>query len=137
MRTYLLYINERQTDVDYWVDVITGSGPMILMDDITGLCKFAMLSPDAEAEALRIATGIDVTGDELAGVVMRTFLRGYANERRRGFGKLDYVLPEEAHGAIGDSGIDVFNTQEFFDRVQAGVMDTLDDRAEDAHFATA
>jgi len=129
MRTYLLYVMERQTDVDYWVDVITGTGPMILMDDITGLCKFTKLSPDMEAEALRIAVGLDITGDELAEAVMRTFLRGYANERRRGFGPEDYRLPADAHGPIGDTDIEVFNTPEFFEQVQAGVMELLDRRA--------
>lgn len=137
MRTYLLYVMERQTDVDYWVDVITGSGPMILMDDITGLCKFTKLSPEMEAEAIRLAVGLDVTGEELEAVVMRTFLRAYANERRCGFGVDDYVLPADAHGPIGDSDIEVFNTPDFFREVQAGVLERLDRRATEAGFPIA
>jgi len=137
MRTYLLYVTEWQTDVDYWVDVITGSGPMILMDDITGLCKFTKLSPEMEAEALRIAVGLDITGDQLADVVMRTFLRGYANERRQGFDEDDYRLPADAHGPMGESGLEVFNTPEFFAEVRDRVMEKLDRQAAEAGFAIA
>ncbi|MEN8113182.1 MAG: aldehyde ferredoxin oxidoreductase C-terminal domain-containing protein [Actinomycetota bacterium] len=137
MRTYLLYLFEGQTDVGYWVDVITKSGPMILMDDITGLCKFAGLSPDMEAEAARIAVGLDVDGDELADAVLRTFLRGYANERARGFSVEDYRLPAEAHGPIGDSDNEVFNTPEFFEELRDRVVERLDRSAIQAGFATS
>ena len=137
MRTYLLYFTERQVDVDYWVEAITVSGPMFLMDDITGICKFAGVSADIEAEALRLAAGIAVTGEELAGAVMKTFLRGYANERRTGFVIEDYRLPEEAHGPIGRSGIEVFNTPEFFAELRERVIEKLDNQAAEAGYLTA
>jgi aldehyde:ferredoxin oxidoreductase len=137
MRTYLLYVSERQTDVDYWVDVITKSGPMILMDDITGLCKFAGLSPEMEAEAARIAVGLDIDGDALADAVLRTFLRGYANERRTGFTVDDYRLPAEAHGPMGESGNAVFNTPAFFEEVRSRVIDRLDRGVAEAGFVAS
>ena len=136
MRTYLLYFTERQTDVDYWVNAITVSGPMFLMDDITGICKFAGISADLEAEALRFATGIAVTGEELATAVMNTFLRGYANERRTGFDVEDYRLPAEAHGPVGSTGIEVFNTPEFFTELRERVTEKLDRDAAEAGFPT-
>ena len=37
MRTFLLYVVERETDVDYWIDAITNRGPTYLLDDITGI----------------------------------------------------------------------------------------------------
>ncbi len=137
MRTFMLYVTERQTDLDYWVDAITESGPLYLMDDITGLCKFANASPEMEAEALRIATGLDITGDDLTRVAMRTQLRGYANERRRGFGVDDYRLPAEAHGPMGSTDIDVFNTPEFFAELRERVTEKMDRQAIDAGFPTA
>lgn len=137
MRTFMLYISEKQTDLDYWVNAITDSGPLYLMDDITGLCKFANLSPEVEAEALRIATGLDITTGALVDVVMNTQLRGYANERRQGFDVGDYRLPAEAHGPLGDSEIGVFNTPEFFDELRAMVMERMDRRAAAAGIATA
>ncbi|MEA2011311.1 MAG: aldehyde ferredoxin oxidoreductase C-terminal domain-containing protein, partial [Actinomycetota bacterium] len=137
MRTYLLYFTERQTDVDYWVNAITVSGPMFLMDDITGICKFAGISADLEAEALRLATGIAVTGEELTTAVMNTFLRGYANERRTGFDVDDYRLPADAHGQVGRAEIEVFNTPEFFSELQARVTAKLDSDADAAGFETA
>jgi aldehyde:ferredoxin oxidoreductase len=134
MRTFFLYVIERETGVDYWVDAITNRGPLYLMDDITGLCKFANVDPDFEAKALRIAAGLDITGEELAATVMRTFLRGYACERRVGFGNDDYRLPTEAHLPMEGSDLSHFNTPEFFEQVQARVMDTLDKRAVEAGF---
>jgi aldehyde:ferredoxin oxidoreductase len=104
------------------------------MDDITGLCKFANVGPDFEAEALRIATGLNITGEQLAATVMRTFLRGYACERRAGFGTDDYRLPAAAHQPMEGSDLPHFNTPEFFEEVQSRVMDTLDHRAAEAGF---
>jgi aldehyde:ferredoxin oxidoreductase len=134
MRTFLLYLVERETGVDYWVDAITNRGPMYLLDDITGICKFAMITPDLEAEALRIAAGLDITTDELSDVVMRTFLRGYANERVQGFEITDYALPAEAHEPMAGSDLPHFNTVEFFEQVRAEVIETLDQRAAAAGF---
>ena len=129
MRTFFLFVIERETSVDYWVDAITNRGPLYLMDDITGLCKFANATPALEAEALGIATGLAVTEDELVDVVMRTFLRGYAVERRRGFAAADYVLPAGAHEPMVNSTLPYFNTPEFFAEVQAKVIAELDRRA--------
>ena len=137
MRTYLLYFTERQIDIHYWVNAITVSGPMFLMDDITGVCKFSGISADLEAEALQLAAGIAVTGEELAAVVMNTFLRGYANERRTGFTIDDYRLPTEAHGPVGNTDIEVFNTPEFFFELRRQVTEKMDRQAMEAGFPTA
>ena len=134
MRTFFLYVIERETGIDYWVDAITNRGPLYLMDDITGLCKFAGVSPDIEAEALRITTGLEITGEELTATVMRTFLRGYAIERRTGFGADDYRLPAEAHHPMKGSNLAHFNTPEWFKELQSRVMETLDQRAIEAGF---
>jgi aldehyde:ferredoxin oxidoreductase len=85
MRTYFLLLMERETGLDYWVDAITNRGPLIMLDDMTGICKFAAISPGLEAEAIRAAAGLAVTAEDLEGVVQRTYLRGYAGERRQGF----------------------------------------------------
>jgi aldehyde:ferredoxin oxidoreductase len=134
MRTFFLLVIERETGHDYWVDAITNRGPLFLMDDITGLCKFANATPELEAEALRIAVGLDIGADQLTEAVMRTFLRGYADERNRGFGPDDYVLPADAHRPIEHGDLPSFNTAEFFAGVQAEVMEILDRRARDAGF---
>jgi aldehyde:ferredoxin oxidoreductase len=137
MRTFMLYAMERQTDLDYWVDAITRSGPLYLIDDFTGLCKFANASPELEAEALRLATGLDISGDDLRTAAMQTQLRGYANERRCGFEVEDYRLPAEAHGPMGESGLEPFNTREFFDELRARVIERMDSEAAAAGFASA
>lgn len=134
MRTFMLYATEKQTDMDYWVAAITESGPLYLLDDLTGLCKFANASPDMEAEALQIATGLDISGDDLSRAALRTQLRGYAVERRRGFAAGDYRLPAEAHGPMGESDIEIFNTSEFFDELRSRVMERMDREAVAAGF---
>ncbi len=134
MRTYLLYVVERETGVDYWVDAITNRGPLFMMDDITGLCKFGGATLDMEAEALRITAGLDISAEELAALVMRTFLRGYANERAQGFELGDYALPAEAHEPMAGSDLPHFNTVEFFEQVRSGVIEELDQRAVAAGF---
>ncbi|MDF1595057.1 MAG: aldehyde ferredoxin oxidoreductase C-terminal domain-containing protein [Acidimicrobiia bacterium] len=134
MRTFLLLNVERETGVDYWVDAITRRGPQTILSDFDGLCKFAGVSYEVHAEALRLASGLDVTAENLEAVVDRTFVRGYANERTRGYGKEDYVLPAAAHGTLKSSTLPYFNTPEFFKDLQERVMEKLDQRAADAGF---
>lgn len=134
MRTFFLFVIERETDVDYWVDAITNRGPLYLMDDITGLCKFANATPELEAEALQVATGLDIDAGQLTSLVMNTFLRGYACERRVGFGVDDYRLPAAAHQPMEGSDLPYFNTPGFFEDVQTRVITTLDERAAAAGF---
>jgi len=134
MRTFMLYATEGQTDLEYWVDAITESGPLYLIDDLTGLCKFTNASPEMEAEALQIAKAVHISGDDLRAVARRTQLRGYAVERRQGFVPGDYRLPAEAHGPMGNSGLEVFNTPEFFEELRTRVIDRMDGEARAAGF---
>jgi len=128
MRTFFLIVLERETGLDYWVDAITNRGPLYMLDDITGLCKFANLSFEMEAEAIRAAVGLDVTAQDLEQAVWRTYLRGYANERRQGFGPPDYVLPAESHQPNPNIQLPYFNTPEFFTALQERVLATFDQR---------
>jgi hypothetical protein len=134
MRTFFLFVIERETGVDYWVDAITNRGPLYLMDDITGMCKFANVTPELEAEALQVATGLDIDADQLRATVMNTFLRGYACERRVGFDTDDYRLPAAAHEPMKGSDLPYFNTPGFFEQVQSQVLAALDQRATAAGF---
>ena len=128
MRTFFLLIQERETGLDYWVDAITNRGPLFILDDITGLCKFAMISPEVEAEAIRALHGLEVTADDLRAVVRRTYLRGYASERRVGFGADDYTLPAAAHDVEPHIQLPYFVTREFFTALKERVMAVFDER---------
>ena len=97
MRTYLLLLYERETNLDYWVDAITNRGLAILRDDFTGVCKFAGLPDEQMAEAVRLLSGLDITADTFKQIIRRTFLRGYRLEKLQGFTDEDYVMPAEAH----------------------------------------
>ena len=134
MRTYILAIVERETGLDYWVDATVNRGPRFILDDITGMCKFSMISPELEVDAIRLITGLDLDADELLAVVDRTFLRGYACERKQGFVKADYTMPADAHQPIEHSSVPQFNTKEFFEELQERVIEELDRRAAQAGF---
>lgn len=134
MRTFFLLVLERETGLDYWVDAITNRGPLYTLYDITGLCKFANIPDDIQAEAIRAATGLDATLDDLYGAVLRTYLRGYAAERAQGFGEDDYVMPAEAHQPMQHDELPYFNTPEFFAELKERVLTTLDERAEAAGY---
>jgi aldehyde:ferredoxin oxidoreductase len=134
MRTYLLALVERETGVDYWVEAVTDRGPRITLDDMTGLCKFAMVDAAFEAQALRLGAGIEVSEDDLLAVVDRTFLRGYASERRQGFAEADYSLPTEAHEHPAASTLPAFNDAGFFAELRDRVLRVLDERARSAGY---
>ena len=92
MRTYLLLLMEKETGIDYWVDAITNRGPMIMRDDIIGICKFAGTSDAHMVEAITSMTGLALTPEELARIVMRTYLRGYRLEREQGFTRVNLLV---------------------------------------------
>ncbi len=128
MRTFFLIVTERDTGLDYWVDAITNRGPLYMLDDITGICKFSNISSEVEAEAIRAAAGLSVTADDLSQAVWRTYLRGYGGERRQGFVAADYVVPDEAHDYSPHIQLPYFNTREFFTALQERVLATFDQR---------
>jgi len=131
MRTFFLIVLERETGLDYWVDAITNRGPLYMLDDITGICKFSNITPDVEAEAIRAAVGLGVTAEDLTQAVWRTYLRGYGAERRQGFVAADYTVPDEAHDRNPNIQFPHFNTREFFAALQERVLATFDRRLAD------
>ncbi|MFQ5845986.1 MAG: aldehyde ferredoxin oxidoreductase C-terminal domain-containing protein, partial [Planctomycetota bacterium] len=126
MRTYLLYVFEREADLDYWVQAITGRGIAVLRDDIIGICKFCGMKDDRVAEAIRALTGLEIDKAALRKVVRRTFLRGYRLEKRQGFCAEDYSLPDEAHEDYPQIQLPRFNTREFFAQLRDRVNETFD-----------
>ena len=128
MRTFFLLLMERETGLDYWVDAITNRGPLFMLDDITGLCKFANVKPEIEAEALRVTVGLEVTAQDLREVVHRTYLRGYASERRNGFTPDDYSLPTEAFEESPHIDLPYFVTPDFFAALKEKVLAIFDER---------
>jgi len=126
MSTYLLLLFERETSLDYWVEAITGRGPMIMRDDILGACKFAGLSNANAAKALRELAGIETTPGELRQVVLRTYLRGYRIEKRQGFTQADYDMPAEVHRPCPSIDLPDFNTEEFFAELKRRVLERFD-----------
>ena len=129
MRTYLLLLYERETGLDYWVDAIADRGPSMIRDDLTGMCKFAGLRSGPVATAIGAVTGLKVTKDDLARAVRRTHLRGYLNERRRGFTEEDYSMPAEVHREYPQIELPHFNTAEFYAQLRDRVLARFDELA--------
>jgi aldehyde:ferredoxin oxidoreductase len=126
MKTYLLYVFEKEKGLDYWVDAITTRGLSIIRDDITGVCKFSALPNEMMADAIRILTGLNITADDLDRLIRRTFLRGYKLERKQGFTEADYNMPLEVHNEYPKIDLEHFNTKEFFDQVRTQVCQRFD-----------
>jgi aldehyde:ferredoxin oxidoreductase len=129
MRTFFLLVLERETGLDYWVDATVNRGPLYTLYDLTGLCKFANVPDEIQAEGVRIATGLDATLEDLHDAVRRTYLRGYAAERAQGFTPDDYAMPADAYRPMQHDKLPYFNTPEFFAELKERVMATLDERA--------
>ncbi len=134
MRTYLIYLYERETSVDYWVDAITNRGPKIMRDDLLGVCKFCAIGDEQMVTAIRALTELDIDAATLSATVMRTFLRGYKIERDQGFSDDDYSLPKESHVDHEQIGLPYFNTEEFFGEVQKAVIGRFDAMVAEAGF---
>ncbi len=126
MRTYLLLVFERETGLDYWTEAIAGRGWQTLRDDVLGGCKFAGLDDGSMTAAVRAITGLDVTDDDLRGVVRRAFLRGMLLERRQGFTDDDYALPGESHIPHPQIQLPQFVTHEFMDELRSRVGGRID-----------
>ncbi len=127
MRTYLLVVFERETGMDYWVDAITGRGPMIMRDDLIGICKFAALNDEQMVEAIVALTGLKLSVEDLRKTVMRTYLRGYKLERNQGFTREDYVMPADVHEKNDAIDLPYFNTPGFFQELSAKVCSRFDE----------
>ncbi len=126
MKTYLLYVFEKESGMDYWVDAITKRGPMIMRDDLIGVCKFAAMCDEHMTMALGALSDLKITEEELQRVVMRTFLRGYRLEKKQGFTDMDYAMPADALKKQEHMKMEHFNTPEFFAELQGKVTETLD-----------
>jgi aldehyde:ferredoxin oxidoreductase len=97
MGTHMLLAKEGKTSLDDWVAAITGSGLLQVGHDMIGLCKFVGIAANHEAvvSAIKSATGIEVTSQELGKAVRRAYLRGLALELRQGYADEDFTLPSQ------------------------------------------
>ncbi|MCB9831731.1 MAG: FHA domain-containing protein [Planctomycetes bacterium] len=126
MRTYLLYVFEKEKGLDYWVDAITTRGPMIMRDDVLGVCKFSAMCDEHMAMALGAIADLDIDEAKIREVVRRTFLRGYRLEKKQGFDQRDYVMPADALKPQAHLALEHFNTPEFFDQLRTRVTERFE-----------
>jgi len=125
MKTYLLLLIEKDTEMDYWVDAITNRGMSILRDDFLGVCKFSGMSDENMAKAITALTGLAVSVEEIQKTIRRVFLRGYRLELRQGFTDADYAMPDEAHDEYPQIQLPHFNSREFFGELKQKVQSRL------------
>jgi aldehyde:ferredoxin oxidoreductase len=125
--TYLLYALEKDPSLEYWTKAITERAMLIVRDDMLGVCKFSFLSPDNAAALVKEAIGFELTGQELLAATRRAYFRALWLERRQGFQRADYTMPDEVFDRPNDKlGIPSFVTREFFAELSERVWAVFD-----------
>ena len=95
MATYLLLVRQGETGLDFWVNAITQTGLLMVGYDMIGLCKFVGVGINHQliVDAVKAATGLEVTAGDLTAAVRRAFMLGLALERKQGYSDAEYALP--------------------------------------------
>ncbi len=122
MATFMLLALQGDTSLDYWVDAITQKGLYQVRDDLLGSCKFAGMNHGMALTALKEATGMELSQEELLAAVRRAFLRGLALEAKQGYEDADYTLPAQVFEDPNDNlSTPNFITPEFFSALKERV----------------
>ncbi len=122
MATFMLLALQGDTSLDYWVDAITQKGLYQVRDDLLGSCKFAGMNHGMALTALKEATGMELSQEELLAAVRRAFLRGLALEAKQGYEDDDYTLPAQVfEDPNANLSTPNFITPEFFSALKERV----------------
>jgi aldehyde:ferredoxin oxidoreductase len=98
---------------------------------MSGACKFAGMTHEMAAQAVREATGLEVSVEELQASARRAFLRGLALERKQGYADGDYSLPGQVFDhPNGKLKTPNFITREFFAEMKRRVWEVLNPEIE-------
>lgn len=128
MGTALAYVKDGDISLDYWVNAITKTGLLQVGYDMMGLCKFIGVASNHEliVNAIKAATDLDISQEELESAVRRAYLLGLALERKQGFGEEDYTLPARVFNSPNANvQMPNFVTREFFDQLKARVWEVF------------
>ena len=128
MGTALAYAKDGDISLDYWVNAITKTGLLQVGYDMMGLCKFIGVASNHEliVGAIKGATGLDISQEELESAVRNAYLLGLALERKQGFGEEDYTLPAQVFNSPNANvQIPNFVTREFFDQLKTRVWEVF------------
>jgi aldehyde:ferredoxin oxidoreductase len=127
MATFLLAVMVGDTSMDFWVKSITERGLYQIRDDLIGLCKFSTINHKLALEAIKSATGLEVSQEELLAAVRKTYLRGLALERKQGYDDSDYTLPAQVFESPNPNvKTPHFVTPEFFAELKSRVWAVFD-----------
>ena len=135
MKTFLLLIFEGEISVDYWEEAIVERGLYQIRDDLIGLCKFAGIDDNYAVNALNEEMNISISEAELKRSVLKTFIRGYALERKQGFRVDDYVLPDQTYEGNPNIKLTHFITPEFYSQLRDRVLNRFDSLVEELGIA--
>jgi aldehyde:ferredoxin oxidoreductase len=113
MATYGLAGKMGQDTIEEWLAAIPRAGLATLLQDMSGVCKFAKVKP-ADYAALLAELGIPASVEDLAQAWLEVYRIGRTIDARQGFTQADDVLPERCFTRLPGQGVRQFNTPEFF-----------------------
>jgi aldehyde:ferredoxin oxidoreductase len=125
MATYGLAGNKGVDTMEEWLDAIPNVGLVTLLNDMSGVCKFAKVDAKKTAQLLN-ALGINCAPDDLKQACLDLYKLAREIDKRQGFTADDDVLPDRCYAQIPGQGIPQFNTREFFSELKAKVYERLE-----------
>lgn len=109
-----------ENSVNEWVENIM-RGPIMILYDMDGLCKFSKVSFDNVAILYERVFGEETSTEQLKQCAKQVNQRARGIDARLGFTDVDDVLPEKCYEPLAGSTLAHFNTKELFDKVKQGV----------------
>jgi aldehyde:ferredoxin oxidoreductase len=124
MATYGLAGNKGVDTLEEWLEAIPNVGLVTLLNDMSGVCKFAKVDAKEHAQLLN-ALGINCAPDDLKQACLDIYRLARQIDKRQGFTDEDDAMPDRCYQQLFGQGIQQFNTREFFEELKAKVYEKL------------
>jgi aldehyde:ferredoxin oxidoreductase len=124
MATYGIAANKGVDTLEEWLEAIPNVGLATLLNDMSGVCKFAKVDAKEHAQLLN-TLGIRCTPDDLKQACLDIYRLARQIDKRQGFTDADDIMPDRCYQQLFGQGIPQFNTREFFEELKEKVYERL------------